>query len=360
MTDLGDQPTTVPGASPGGDTKPCPLCGEEIKVIAVKCRHCNSDLLNPAASGPAASGPAAAPPPIVVLAAPPKEFLPTSVLLSLLLLGLAGWLLFVKIPKHDAEALGVGGLFGAALEDRGLLSPEGVRNAKVFAAVLGLLGLVNLLSNSFREVGRIEFCGSCNTQVISRRRFLGRFACERCGTTLSGMVVAAVRGAFLFGFLGLLVLIGSAGAVANMPSRPSSPTSASDAGTLLPQEPWKDRASRVLDQIGTSPLAGQVVARCKKIAHPSGKAEQLVEWKAYADSANAEGIDLRIIISWKGGIIGTNYRFTVKWTLSGSGHGKAIVINDDAPVGIGNAAQALDDYFKNEVYPTVIQRAGTQ
>jgi hypothetical protein len=30
--------------SPRRDTKPCPLCGEEILVAAIKCKHCNSML----------------------------------------------------------------------------------------------------------------------------------------------------------------------------------------------------------------------------------------------------------------------------------------------------------------------------
>jgi len=26
------------------DTKPCPVCGEAIKTVALKCRFCNTDL----------------------------------------------------------------------------------------------------------------------------------------------------------------------------------------------------------------------------------------------------------------------------------------------------------------------------
>ena len=37
-----------PAASaPPTDTKPCPYCGEEIKKVAVRCKHCQADLSKP-------------------------------------------------------------------------------------------------------------------------------------------------------------------------------------------------------------------------------------------------------------------------------------------------------------------------
>lgn len=31
-------------SKPAGDTKACPFCGEEIKKVAVRCKHCQADL----------------------------------------------------------------------------------------------------------------------------------------------------------------------------------------------------------------------------------------------------------------------------------------------------------------------------
>ena len=35
------------GAGAASETKPCPYCGEEIKKVAVRCKHCQADLSKP-------------------------------------------------------------------------------------------------------------------------------------------------------------------------------------------------------------------------------------------------------------------------------------------------------------------------
>jgi TM2 domain-containing membrane protein YozV len=37
-------PPSAPAPPAGSDTKPCPYCGEEIKKVAVRCKHCQADL----------------------------------------------------------------------------------------------------------------------------------------------------------------------------------------------------------------------------------------------------------------------------------------------------------------------------
>ena len=54
-------PRADPGpASPGGPTRDCPYCGEQILAIAQKCRHCLTMLSGPQAGQPGGTGAAEA------------------------------------------------------------------------------------------------------------------------------------------------------------------------------------------------------------------------------------------------------------------------------------------------------------
>ena len=56
---MADQPAGSTAAPPPGDTKPCPVCGEEIKKVAVRCKHCQADLSKAAEPDFKGAGPAA-------------------------------------------------------------------------------------------------------------------------------------------------------------------------------------------------------------------------------------------------------------------------------------------------------------
>lgn len=56
--------TTAPGpaAAPATGTKACPFCGEQIMQVAVRCRHCSSDLTaRPGPGGIVVQGPTGMP-----------------------------------------------------------------------------------------------------------------------------------------------------------------------------------------------------------------------------------------------------------------------------------------------------------
>ena len=49
-----DPPPPAPPTINTSETKPCPYCGEEIKKVAVRCKHCQADLSKPVDYDPGA------------------------------------------------------------------------------------------------------------------------------------------------------------------------------------------------------------------------------------------------------------------------------------------------------------------
>ncbi|HWE29398.1 MAG TPA: hypothetical protein VHB97_15420 [Polyangia bacterium] len=47
---MAEDPAQTKQPATSGDTKPCPYCGEEIKKVAVRCKHCQADLSTPPTS----------------------------------------------------------------------------------------------------------------------------------------------------------------------------------------------------------------------------------------------------------------------------------------------------------------------
>ena len=101
--------------------KPCPLCGESIKLAAIKCRHCGGFLDRPAPAAPAAAS-----------AVDPGG-------VGVLVLALVSWMLLCNLAGPIAWAMGSS--YEAACRARGV-EPSGAGKA---GRILGIVGTVALL-----------------------------------------------------------------------------------------------------------------------------------------------------------------------------------------------------------------------
>lgn len=59
----GGFPYDAYGPGSADDSRPCPVCGERIKTVAIKCRFCGTSFGPPPAAPSSAPGPTALPPP---------------------------------------------------------------------------------------------------------------------------------------------------------------------------------------------------------------------------------------------------------------------------------------------------------
>jgi hypothetical protein len=292
---------------------------------------------------------------------PPKQFLAGNALASLLIVAAAVWCYVDYIPSHDPANMGVGDVVGAlAGKSKGFLSAEVIQPLKTTAILVGVVGLLSLLTGSFREVGKQEFCKACAIQVVSRRKALGRFVCERCGATLSGKVGAIITigviislfagtGFVYYSFVGPSPTPRRSGgdeAQSQSPPAPSAP--------LTTRAPWIERAEPVLrsmvasqaDTLGKSALAN---------THPTGKFASA----QCAVKRHGNGLVLEVVVSWKGGLLGTDYATTYEWSCTEQGHVQAIVAADNATFSVdAEHLKLLDEYFRDGVWPPLSKNVG--
>lgn len=89
-------------------------------------------------------------------------------------------------------------------------------------------------------------------------------------------------------------------------------------------------------------FGGQVIG----ILHPSGKYAALDDI-GYVEASQGHLI-VQFTFSWKGGLVGNDYKTVVNWITSEEGHIGSAVDSDTAPTLVSKEAlQKLEDYFKN-------------
>lgn len=121
-----------------------------------------------------------------------------------------------------------------------------------------------------------------------------------------------------------------------------------ESGVAAKLVPWPDRAEPVLRPFMSS-NAGKIAGAIQAITHPSGKDPDLEEF----DIAKlSDRVQVTIKITWKGGVIGTQYQTVVIWELAESGHVSATVLYDTALTHVAEQnKEQLDTFFGSKVYP---------
>lgn len=121
-----------------------------------------------------------------------------------------------------------------------------------------------------------------------------------------------------------------------------------ESGVAAKLVPWPDRAEPALRPF-MSANADLVARAIQGITHPSGKEPDLQEF----DIAKlSDRVQVTIKVTWKGGVIGTQYQTVVVWELAESGHVSATVLYDTALIQVAEQNKGqLDTFFRSKIYP---------
>jgi hypothetical protein len=118
---------------------------------------------------------------------------------------------------------------------------------------------------------------------------------------------------------------------------------------------WVDRADRVVTKMLSS-ASGPVVARSiQGITHPTGGHASLAGFEVRHVGT---GLSVRLSVRWAGGL-GFEQTTVVVWSFDQRRHREATVLSDSSPIPIATAnAGQLDSYFRNEMFPVVLNNIG--
>lgn len=122
-----------------------------------------------------------------------------------------------------------------------------------------------------------------------------------------------------------------------------------ESGVAAKLVPWPDRAEPVLRPF-LSANADLIARAVQGITHPSGKEPDLQEFDV---AKLSDRVQVTIKVTWKGGVIGTQYQTVVVWELAESGHVSATVLYDTALTKVAEQnREQLDVFFRSKVYPS--------
>lgn len=114
---------------------------------------------------------------------------------------------------------------------------------------------------------------------------------------------------------------------------------------------WKEQAIVQLRNL-MNRNSQNIASSIQSITHSTGKSPKLLSYNVLTLQ---DRLMVQITVGWTGGFSGGSYETSLNWELSPSSHLKTTITGDNAPYVIeARSKQALDDYFRDTVYPVFL------